>query len=124
MYQQKSGNKYHAQSSEYNGIRYDSKLEAAYAAELDIRKRGKDIKNWERQTTLELKVNGLKICNYKIDFIIEHNDGSFEWAEIKGFETMEWRMKWKLLEATFDDHKRTPDDRLTVIKQSQVRYRW
>jgi hypothetical protein len=31
-----------------------------------------------------------------------------------------WKLKWKILEATFDDFKEHPDDRLTVIKQSSL----
>lgn len=118
MYWQKSGNKYHAQSTLYNGVSYHSKLEAAYAEELDIRKKTKDIKGWERQVKLDLRVNGHHITNYYIDFVIEHNDGSRELVECKGFETEVWKLKWKILEATFDQMKEHPDDCLTVIKQS------
>ena len=117
-YWQKSGNKYHAQSSEYGGSIYHSKFEAGYAQELDLRVKAKDIKSWERQIPLELKINGQKICTYKIDFVIEHNDGSHEYVECKGFETPEWKLKWKILEATFDEMKEHPDDCITVVKQS------
>ena len=117
-YLQKSGNKYHAHSTEYAGNVYHSKLEAGYAQELDLRIKAKDIKRWERQVKLDLKVNGIHIANYYIDFIITHNDDSQEYVEVKGMETDLWRMKWKILEATFDDFKKHPDDSLTVIKQS------
>lgn len=118
MYLQKSGNKYHAHSTQYEGQTYHSKLEAAYAQELDLRVKAKDIKGWDRQVRLDLKVNGMHICNYYIDFIAYNNDGSKEYIEVKGFETEVWRMKWKILEATFDEFKDDPDDSLTVIKQS------
>lgn len=119
-YLQRSANKYHANSTQYNGLTYHSKLEAAYAQELDIRVRAKDIKSWDRQVKLDLKLNGQHITNYYIDFIITHNDDSREFVEVKGFETETWRLKWRILEATFDDFKKHPDDRLTVIKQSSM----
>ena len=121
-YLQRSGNKYHSKSTQYEGVVYHSKLEAAYAQELDLRAKAKDIRSWECQVKLDLKVNGVHITNYYIDFVVTHNDGSREFVETKGFETETWRLKWKILEATFDDFKQDPDDRLTVIKQSAMRF--
>lgn len=118
-YWQKSGNKYHAKSTQYQGITYHSKLEAAYAEELSLREMAKDIKSWERQVKLDLKVNGMHITNYYIDFVINHNDGSREYVECKGLEMEVWKLKWRILEATFEDELKVhPDDCLTVIKQS------
>lgn len=122
-YLQKPGNKYRAKSSVYNGNFYHSKLEAAYAAELDLRLRAKEIVGWTRQVPLDLVVNGYPICTYKIDFVVEYPDGSREFVEVKGFETAEWRLKWKILEATFDSFKKHPEDRLLVVKQSSIRWR-
>ena len=118
MYLQKSGNKYHAKSTIYDGVSYHSKFEAAYAESLDLALKAGDIKSWERQVKLELKVNDMLIANYYLDFIVHHNDGSREFTETKGFETPEWQMKWRILEATFDQFKEHPDDRLTLVKQS------
>jgi len=118
MYIQKSGNKYHAQSTIYNNVSYHSKFEAAYAASLDIMVKAGEIKSWERQIKLDLKVNGIHITNYYIDFIVHHHDGSREFVECKGFETPTWIMKWRILEATFEDFKENPDDSMTLVKQS------
>lgn len=115
MWHQKSGNKYHAKSSIYNGYNYASQFEAAYAAELDLRLKAKDIKAWRRQVRIPLEVNGFKICTYIIDFEIEHNDGSLELVETKGFETDVWRFKWRLTEAILS--KERPEVKLTVIKK-------
>jgi len=123
MYYQKSGNKYRAVSTQFEGVTYHSKLEAAYAAELMLRQKAKDIKSWERQVKLPLKVNEVPICNYIIDFVITHHDGSKEYVECKGLEMELWKMKWKILEATFDtDFREHPDDRLLVVKQSSMRF--
>ena len=119
MYFQKSGNKYHAKSTSYGGNVYHSKLEAAYAQELDLRVNAKDIKSWDRQVKLDLKVNGVHITNYYMDFIVHHNDGSREFVEIKGMEMPLWKIKWSILEATFDKYfRKHPDDYMTLIKQS------
>ena len=117
-YIQKSGNKYHAKSQTYNGITYHSKFEAAYARVLDLSQKAGEIKKWERQIKLDLLVNEQHITNYYIDFIVYHLDGTKEFIELKGFETGEWQMKWRILEATFENFKQSPDDQMTLIKQS------
>ena len=123
MYVQKSGNKYHAKSTAYDGNVYHSKAEAAYAQELDLRKKAGEVTKWERQVKLDLQVNGQHITNYYIDFVVHCTDGSREFVEVKGLELGEWRIKWRILEATFDDFKEHPDDRLVLIKQSSFGWR-
>lgn len=123
-YFQKSGNKYRAKSTEYNGVIYHSKLEASYAQELDLRIKAKDIKSWERQVKLDLRINDVHITNYYMDFVITHNNGEKEYVECKGMELPLWKLKWSILEATFDEQFREhPDDSLTIIKQSSMRFR-
>lgn len=122
-YYQKSGNKYRAKKTEYNGVVYHSKLESAYAEELDWRVKAKEIKSWDRQVKLDLKINDTHITNYYIDFVIHHNDGSKEYVECKGVETPDWKIKWKIFEAIFDDNFREhPDDIIILIKQSSIRF--
>ena len=104
-YFQTRGRKYNNTPQLYNGLRYDSKKEATKAYELDLMLKAKEIKNWERQKTIELRVNDYLICKYRIDFVIEHNDGTLEYLEIKGFATDLWRFKWKLFEALYSDKK-------------------
>lgn len=122
MYFQKNFNKYGAVRTAYRGGSYASKLEAHYAMMLDDKKKEGEIDSWEKQVTLDLRVNEQHICNYKIDFIVKFPDGHHEWVETKGIEGDTWRLKWKLLEATFNEHKRHPDDIMVVIKQSNIKY--
>lgn len=106
--------KYNAKMTQYNGVNYHSQMEANYAAELDLRVRGRDIKKWSRQIPIHLSVYGKEIALYVIDFKIEHNDGSIEYVEVKGFETSEWKIKWRLFEAIYaHDH---PEVKLTIVK--------
>lgn len=116
MYRQFSrANKFGATKKTYNGYTYHSGLEADYAQELDLRLKTKDIKAWERQFKISIDIDGHHICNYFCDFRIEHNDGSFELVETKGFETQLYILKRRLLEAVW--LPANPDHIYTVIKQ-------
>jgi hypothetical protein len=70
-----------------------------YAAELDIRVKAGELERWERQVPIELRINDHKICTYTIDFVEYDTRGNIMYTEIKGFETPEWRLKWKLFDA-------------------------
>jgi hypothetical protein len=112
-YFQVKQNKYNAKTSIYKNLSYDSKKEAGYAAELDLRVMAHDIKSWTRQIKIPLDVGKYHICNYYIDFVITHNDDSIEYVEVKGFETAVWKLKWKLFEALYGED---PNVTLTVVK--------
>jgi len=109
--------KYHNKTQKHNGHHYDSMFEAEYAQALDYSLKNKTIEKWDRQVKLDLKINGIHITNYFIDFIVYHNDGTREFVEVKGMELPLWKLKWKILEATFEEFKEDPDDFMTVIKQ-------
>ena len=95
----KSKNKLHAVRQTYNGYAYQSKAEAKYAFELDIRKKAGEIRDWKRQVKVELfGQNGTRVCNYYMDFVIEENDGSTTYVEVKGYKTDLWNLKRKLME--------------------------
>lgn len=55
---------------------------------------------------IELRVNGELICTYKIDFVEIDMKDNETWTEIKGFETPEWRLKWKLFDALYPERKK------------------
>ena len=110
---ERRGSKYGAKTTTYNGILYHSKKEAGYAQGLDLLVKSGEINGWERQVKISLDVNGKHICNYFIDFVITHKDGTLEYVEIKGFETDTWKLKWKLFEAIYGHD---PMTKLTVIK--------
>ena len=106
-----------AKKQTYNGNQYDSKFEASYAQELDLRKKAGEITGYDTQVNLELKVNGYVVCDYRIDFIVyypESAGGIIEYVETKGYATPTWRLKWKLFEALYTD---LPNTRLLVVKQ-------
>ncbi len=99
--------KYHSKPKVFDGVRYHSSREADYAAELSMRLRAGDIKGWRRQVRMPLKVNGVLVATYALDFVIEHCDGPEEYVEVKGFATALWKLKWRLFEALYPDLKKT-----------------
>ena len=107
-----------AKKNNYNGYIYDSKFEASYAQELDLRVKAKDTLNYDKQVTLALVVNGYIVCNYRIDFIIYHNDRTAEYVECKGWPTDVWKLKWKLFEALYSD---IPNVKLTIVQQGKFK---
>lgn len=116
-YQTRSLNKYKAVKSSYKGSTYDSKREVSKAMELDDLVRSKKIKSWSKQEKIELfGENRSKICTYKIDFTIEHNDGTKEYLEVKSkaTATSTWRIKWKMFEDKYKDEVKRGDIKLTV----------
>jgi hypothetical protein len=92
----RSGNKLNAKGQYYKGEYYHSTGEMNYAQQLDIRKQAGDIADWRRQVKIDLRVNDIHISNYFIDFVIQHNDGTREYVEYKGYETDAFKQKWKL----------------------------
>lgn len=91
-----------AKKQTYNHRSYHSMQEAGYAMYLDQLLKEKKIKSWKPQVKIELfGENGSHICNYYIDFKIEHSDGKTEYVEVKGFATAIWRLKWKLFNDKF-----------------------
>jgi hypothetical protein len=109
--------RYHNNPTEYKGVYYASQLEANYGAELDRRLNAKQIKGWKRQVPVDLRVNGILICTYRVDFEVEYPDGLIEWVETKGRETADWRVKARLLEAIYDEEIRAGTRRYVVVKQ-------
>ena len=96
-------NKYNAKKTSIGGYTYDSKLEAAEAEQLELRKLTGEVSSFTRQHRLDLCVGGERICMYKIDFRAELTDGSIEYIEVKGLATDVWRIKWKLTQAMFEE---------------------
>lgn len=110
----KGKSKYGNNSQVYNGRRYDSKREAAYAMDLDWRIKAGEIKEVIPQFKIDLRVNGRHITNYFVDFKVIMSDGSVQFHEVKGMVLPLWQLKWALLEALKDEIE--PGCELVVIK--------
>lgn len=104
MYRTTWGNKYGAKRTvAKDGIKRDSKYEAAIADELYMRKQAKDIADYDSQYKVEMcayRADGsiaFKV-NHKVDFRVHNNDGSYTLLEAKGYATDDWKWRRRLLE--------------------------
>ena len=107
-----------ARKQTYNGLTYDSGFEASYAMYLDKELKAKRISGYDRQVNLDLIVNGFVVCQYRIDYVVYHLDGTTEYVECKGYPTDVWKLKWKLFEALFSQD---PNNKLTIIQQGKYK---
>jgi hypothetical protein len=98
------------------GRSYDSKFEAGYGQELELRKKAGDIEGFDTHLRIPLEVNGYVVCDYYIDFAVYHKDGSTEYVETKGYMTDVFKLKWKLFCALFEDDEKY---KLTLIMQGK-----
>lgn len=101
----KTLSKYRNVQTEYAGIKFMSKKEANYAAQLDWQKKARDPKEkvvrWVPQVPFQVILNGVKICKYIADFEVTYADGRVEIVDVKGVRTDVYRLKKKLVEAQY-----------------------
>ena len=104
-FKEKKGNKYNARKMELDGKKFDSMSEADFYSELKLQERQGIIAAVETQVKESFYLNETFICDYYVDFLITHNDGTREFIEHKssGTVTPAWRIKWKLLQAKYID---------------------
>lgn len=107
---------YNTKKVSTQGGLYDSKFEASYAQELELRVKAKDIQGFDSHVSMPLIVNGYHVGDYKIDFVIYHNDETVEYTETKGFADTAWRLKWKIFCAMHEDN---PNEKITLIWQGK-----
>jgi len=116
--------KYKAVKTTIDGITFDSKKEAKRYTELKVLEKAGHITHLELQPEYQITINGAKICKYKADFRYftvraESNERSYnskgEWQtptmtgdkegqiveDVKGFKTPIYRLKKKLVEASY-----------------------
>ena len=102
-------NKYNATKTEYNGIKFDSKLEARiYKGLMELKSEGY-INFVALQVPYELlekyeNVNGDKIraINYKCDFVVIDRNNKEYVIDAKGFLTPVFKIKKKLFEYKYN----------------------
>ena len=91
-------NKYHAQKTIFDGIKFDSKRESERYAELKLLQRSGQIRNIRRQVPFELvpKQDGERSVKYIADFVYEEN-GRMVVEDAKGFRPKDYIIKRKLM---------------------------
>ena len=108
MWQRRSyprfNSKFNNVPTRHNGTSYDSRLEARYAAHLDILKRGGEIQDWTLKRTFRLDVNGKHVCKFTPDFFVIGKHGREEIHETKGIATRDFMIRWKLMQALYPEY--------------------
>lgn len=89
-------NKYKASKIDFNGIRFDSKLEARVYEDLLFQLNTGHLKEILRQVKIPLMVNEVLICTYICDFKTVDKHGQVTYTEAKGMELPVWQIKKKL----------------------------
>jgi hypothetical protein len=95
--------------SEIDGHKFDSKKESEFYGSLKIKKQAGLIKDFKMQIPYEIIVNNIRIGNYFLDFLVENNDGTIEYIDIKGkdkktnkfIKTGVFALKKRLVEAIY-----------------------
>ena len=93
----KARHKYNAVRSEADGISFASKKEKNRYLELELLKKAGEILFFLRQTPLHLPGNAKYYC----DFMCFWKDGSITFEDVKGFKTDIYKLKKKIVEATY-----------------------
>lgn len=102
------GNKYGAKRTEcLSGHWHNSGLEARVCDELRLRGIAGEIHGYEIEKTIRLELEGVKLGTYRVDFVVEHLNGSLEFVEAKGIPLPAWKMKWAILQAMYKNDPRT-----------------
>ena len=100
--------KYHAVPTVVDGIRFSSKAEARYYAELRMREKAGEIKNLELQPKFALMVPeygsgyDVTVGHYIADFRYREGPrGVLRIVDVKGVKTPVYRLKKKMVEAQY-----------------------
>ena len=99
MRRRRGRSKYGAIRVEYDGHKFDSKLEAARYKQLKLMEKAGQLTNLELQPKFPCEVNGKKICTYISDFRYTLKNGKEVVEYVKGVETAVFKLKKKLVEA-------------------------
>lgn len=84
-----------------DNIVFHSKRECERYKYLKMLLRAGTIRDLELQKRYELKVNGIKICEYRADFVYTDLDGRQVVEDVKGMSTAIYALKKRLLEACY-----------------------
>lgn len=86
--------KYRNVITEIDGIRFDSKREAAFYGDLKLLKASGQVSYWLRQVSVHLPGG----TRYVVDFLVFYTDGRVEYIDVKGKQTPEFKIKKREIE--------------------------
>jgi len=105
--------KYNARKVNCGDHAHPSELEARVCGDLRYLMMSGEIENYERQVTINLELNGVRLGKIIPDFRVHHKDGTVEYWEAKGMEMPGWKKKWEILKKM---HEKNPIVKFRVIK--------
>jgi hypothetical protein len=85
------------------GHNHQSIAEANYCNQLRYLRLAGEIQSYKTQVTYKLKVNNLLICSHRIDFEVINKNGIKEVHDVKGYETKDFKIKYKLFKALYPE---------------------
>lgn len=89
--------KYRNVRTEYNGVKYDSKKEAEFAAQLDFHQQNGACLSWTRQVPFRLPGGVI----HRVDFMVFELNGTVTLFEVKGLDLGAGKMKRKQVEELY-----------------------
>lgn len=110
--------KYNNSKVEIDNFIFDSKKEAQYYMYLKLQKKANDIKEFEVKPHIILQPSfvycGKKIRSiiYIADFKVSHHGGVVEIVDVKGYQTSDFKLKWKMLKYKY---RNKPHIKLTLV---------
>jgi Fe2+ or Zn2+ uptake regulation protein len=94
--------KYGAIKCKVDGITFDSRREAGVYQNLKLMEKGGVIRGFTRQVPYKFEHNGVKICEYRADFVVTFSDDHVEVWDAKGVKAKEYIIKKKMMKAFYD----------------------
>lgn len=89
--------KFNAKPTISDGIRFDSRREAAYYDQLKIMQKVGEVVFFLRQVPIHLPGN----VRFVIDFLEFRSDGTVHFIDVKGFETEQFKIKKRIAESEY-----------------------
>ena len=91
--------KYNAAKTERNGLKFDSKKEANYYSKLKLLKTSGIVLDFHMQVRYDFKHNGILLCFYKADFVVNWKDSGVKVIDVKGRKLPMYNLKKKMMKA-------------------------
>ena len=102
FYFRKKRSKYGNTITTIDDIKFDSKKEADFYLVLKLKKDQCEIVELKLQEPFPIVINDKKICTYYADFVTYDKEGVRVIYDVKGVLTPMYRLKKKLVEATYN----------------------
>lgn len=101
----KRGHKYNAEPTVVDGIRFPSKLQAKHYGTVRMMLAGKLISGYEMEVTFPINAGPDIKMSYRADWVLYYPDGRKVIVDSKGYETREFKQKWKAMKSQYPEYE-------------------